>query len=202
MKTLCPNCNASDKFPTESNSQNINCWRCGEWYTIKEGKGILLPKQELIDHTYHSIDDKISDQSSTLKGIYGWLFIPAIGLVLAPLKSLFGLITGIGMIRNYAPELLSDARLWLSGLIDVFMIIATIIVAILFFTMRRITVQAIICLLLASIIANSVQTFLNVNMFDEANPDTYMPIVHSIVYASIWIPYFMMSKRVKNTFVN
>jgi hypothetical protein len=202
VKTQCPNCNASDKIPAQSSSQNINCWRCGEWYTIKEGKGILLQKHELISHTYHSRDDKMSDQSSILKGIYGWLVIPAIGLVLAPLMSLFGLITGIGMVQTHASELLSDARLWLSGLIDVFMITATIIVAILFFTMRRITVQAVICLLIASVIANSAQAFLNVNMFDKVETDTYMPIVHSIVYASIWIPYFMMSKRVKNTFVN
>jgi len=87
-------------------------------------------------------------------------------------------------------------------LIDVFMIIATIVVAVFFFMTRRIALQAIICLLVASIVANSIQAFLNVYMFGEVDSNTYMPIVHASVCAAIWIPYFMMSKRVKNTFIN
>jgi len=120
MKTQCPNCDASDKAPTESSSQKTKCWRCGEWYTIAEGKGILLPQQELTDRTNHSIKGKMADPSATLKGIYGWLMIPAIGLIYSPIKSLVTLIMWICMIQNFEPELLSDARLWLSGLIQEF----------------------------------------------------------------------------------
>lgn len=49
MKTVCPRCQASDKTKKENIGQKTKCWRCGEWYTISEGKGILLPQQEQTD---------------------------------------------------------------------------------------------------------------------------------------------------------
>lgn len=133
-------------------------------------------------------------------GIGGWLVIPAIGIVFAPIKSVVMLFLGISMIQTFAPELTSDARLWASGIIDVAMIIATIVVAVLFFRKRRIAIPAIISLMSAAIVANLVQAFLNAAMFEEVDADTVMPIVHSCVFGAVWIPYFLKSKRVKNTF--
>ena len=134
------------------------------------------------------------------KGIAGWLIIPAIGLVLAPIKSAAMLFMGLSMIQSFAPELTSDPRLWLSGLIDIAMIIATVIVAVLFFKRRQVAVRAIIALMLASVVANLVQVLLNAAMFKEVDVDTIKPVIHACVFGAIWIPYFLKSKRVKNTF--
>lgn len=154
-------------------------------------------------HTEQNTPTKIdTDSSAAPKGVAGWLLIPAIGLVLAPIKSLAALIMGIKMTQSFAPELLGDARLWLSGLIDVAMIIATIVVAVFFSKKQRIAVQAIIGLMAVSIVANAIQVFLNVSMFGEVDSDTIEPIVHACVFGAVWIPYFLKSKRVKNTFVN
>ena len=143
-----------------------------------------------------------TDVSTVPKGIGGWLIIPAIGLVLGPIKAVVSLFLGIGMIQGFAPELLSDVRLWVSGIIDVAMIIAAIIVAILFFGERRIAVVAIISLMAASIVASVIQLFLSIAMFGEASSDNINPVLHACVFAAIWVPYFVKSKRVKNTFVN
>ncbi len=143
-----------------------------------------------------------TDVSTVPKGIGGWLIIPAIGLVLGPIKAVVSLFLGIGMIQGFAPELLSDVRLWVSGIIDVAMIIAAIIVAILFFRERRIAVVAIISLMAASIVASVIQLFLSIAMFGEASSDNINPVLHACVFAAIWVPYFVKSKRVKNTFVN
>lgn len=132
------------------------------------------------------------------KGIAGWLIIPAIGLVLAPIKSAAMLFMGLSMIQSFAPELTGDPRLWLSGAIDIAMIVATIIVAVLFFKKKSIAVRAIISLMAASILGNIVQAFLNVAMFEEV--DTIKPVIHACVFGAIWIPYFLKSRRVKNTF--
>ncbi len=154
-------------------------------------------------HTEQNTSTKIdTDSSATPKGIAGWLIIPAIGLVLGPISSLAALIMGINMIQSFAPELHGVVRLWLSGLIDVAMIIATIVVAVFFFKKRRIAVHAIVGLMAASIIVSTIQTFLNVSMFGEVDSDTIEPIVHACVFGAVWIPYFLKSKRVKNTFVN
>lgn len=143
-----------------------------------------------------------NDVSTATKGIGGWLIIPAIGLVLGPIKAVIGLFLGVNTIQSFAPELLSDVRLWVSGIIDVAMVIAAIIVAILFFKERRIAVVAIISLMAASIVASFIQFLLNMSMFGETSSDDINPILHACVFASIWIPYFVKSKRVKNTFVN
>ena len=136
------------------------------------------------------------------KGIAGWLIIPAIGLVLAPIKSAAMLFRGLSMIQSFAPELTSDPRLWCFGLIDIAMIIATIIVAVIFFKKRRIAVRAIIGLMVASIFANLVQSLLNAAMFEEVDADTVKPVIHACVFSAVWIPYFLKSKRVKNTFTD
>ena len=198
MKTKCPKCEASDKVPNESSGKKMQCWRCGEWYVIAEGVGTLLQQKEQKD----TVPSGHTDVSTAPKGIGGWLVIPAIGLVLGPIKVVIMLFQGIIMIQSFAPELLSDARFWVSGVIDVAMVIAAIIVAILFFKERHIAVVAIISLMAASIVANAIQLFLSIAMFGKASSGGINPVLHACVFAAIWIPYFVKSKRVKNTFVN
>jgi DNA-directed RNA polymerase subunit RPC12/RpoP len=140
------------------------------------------------------------EQKPGPRGIGGWLIIPAIGLVLAPIRSAVMLFMGISIIQSFAPELTSDPRLWLSGVIDVAMIVATIIVAVLFFKKKRNAVRAIIALMAGSILANIVQAFLNAAMFEEVDAHTIKPVIHACVFGAVWIPYFVISKRVKNTF--
>ena len=136
------------------------------------------------------------------RGIGGWLTIPAIGLVLAPIISTISFVLGFDVIRSVTPELLSDARLWATIAIDVTGIIATITVAILFFQKRRIAVPAIVILMVIMIVASAVQLFLSNAIFGETSPRDAKPIVHSLVFAAVWIPYFGRSRRVENTFVN
>jgi threonine/homoserine efflux transporter RhtA len=102
------------------------------------------------------------------------------------------------MIQSFAPEMTDDPRLWFTGLIDVAMIVAAIVVAVLFFEKRRVAVRAIIGLMIASILASVVQVLLNRAMFAKVDPQ---PVIHACVYGAIWIPYFLKSKRVRNTFV-
>lgn len=139
-------------------------------------------------------------QQTELKGISGWLIIPAIGLVLAPISASISFFMGISMIQSFAPELTNDPRLWLIGSIDILMIIAGIIVAFLFFKKRRSAIKFIIWLMVASILANLIEVFLNASMFNEMDYETIKPFIHASVYGAIWIPYFIKSKRVKNTF--
>jgi len=143
-----------------------------------------------------------TDIRTVPKGIGGWLIIPSIGLVLGPIKAVVWLFLNIETVQNFTPELLSDGRFWESVGISVAMIIATIIVAILFFLERRIAVVSIIRLMAASIVASVIGLFLSMSIFGKVSSDNIKDVLHACVYAAIWIPYFKKSKRVKNTFVN
>lgn len=149
-----------------------------------------------------TLDENDKNKIKNLSGISGWLLIPAIGLVLAPIKSAAMLYFGVNMVQNFSPELLDDLRFWIIGLIDIVAIIATIIIAVLFFKKLIFAKKAIIGLLAAMIIATSIQGVLNMSIFGEGDFDIFKPVLHTLVFGSIWIPYFLKSKRVENTFVN
>jgi len=143
---------------------------------------------------------KNQKQQTELRGISGWLIIPAINFVFAPIKATITFFMGISMIQSFVPELTSDPRLWLSGSIDILMIIAIIIVAFLFFKKRRSAIKFIIWLMVASILVSLIQAFLHASMFNEMDDKTIGSFIHASVIGAIWIPYFIKSKRVKNTF--
>ncbi len=142
------------------------------------------------------------DRKAAPTGIGGWLIIPAIIIVLASIGVLYSLLIDLWMIKSHAPDLLSDARLWLSVFIDVNKVFFAVIVAFLFFKKLRIAMSAYIGFLAALPAANLFQFLLLASMYKEAYFVQFKPFLGSCVLATIWIPYFLKSKRVKNTFVN
>ena len=135
-------------------------------------------------------------------GLSGWLIIPAIGLVFAPIKTVIMEILGIKMLLMFFPEILLDIRFWFILILDVVLIIAFIVVANMFFRKRFVAMRGIILLMLASIGVNIIQFILNTSIFDELTYDVFKPVLHATVFAAVWIPYFKKSRRVKNTFIN
>jgi len=221
----CPNCN----IPQTINA--IFCKDCGTEISPKElvtiaycekceseydesnqfcendGNKLVLKEKEIDsntnDHDSTSQNANIEDNNTTeLSGIGGWLLIPAIGLILAPIKSVAFFYLGINMVQNFSPELLDDSRFWLIGLIDIVAIVAGIIIAVLFFKKLIFAKKAIIGLMAALFIATSFQALLNLSIFGEGDFEFFKPVLHTFVFGSIWIPYFLKSKRVENTFVN
>lgn len=163
------------------------------------------------DHDKEVVSETPTDERATIpkpkanstpgpKGIAGWLIVPAIGLVIAPIKSTITFLMVFDLVRTLAPELHSDPRLWLVWLIEVGVIVAVIAVAVLFFMKRRAAVPAMIGLMVAIICAGIAQAGLNASLFGEIDDETTRSIVGRCVYGAVWIPYFLRSKRVKNTF--
>jgi len=140
-----------------------------------------------------------------LKGIAGWLVFPAIGLVLSPITSVAVSVMNLKMIQVSAPDLFRDSRLWFIILIEVVATVMTIAVAVLFFKKRRIAVHACIGLLAVWVVAALAQTLLSIAMFKKSDADAIKLVIRSCVgaafWAAFWIPYFLKSKRVKNTFI-
>jgi Protein of unknown function (DUF2569) len=151
-------------------------------------------------------------------GIGGWLILPAIGLVISPIWQ------GIGIIRDIVPALnpdvlktLSDptsanySALWVPTMIfesitSVLMFVFTLWLAYLFFFRKSALVPRLFIIWLASHLIIQIIDWLLTNRLPLAVEQSPNGIVsslgRSITNAAIWIPYFIWSIRVKNTFVD
>lgn len=165
-----------------------------------------LPTPSIPENTTPSIPDTVSkdtakDNHPKPYGIAGWLVIPALGLVWAPIISIAWIYINISLVKSTSPDLFDDPRIWLRLSLDSITVITAISVAVLFFMKKRIAIPAVIGLLLFVIGVNCVQALLGASMSGSVDYETIKPIIHTSVYGAVWIPYFLKSKRVKNTFI-
>lgn len=159
----------------------------------------------------------IAETNEGPKGIGGWLVLPAIGFALAPVLYL------IVLVRDILP--IFEPKLWAAittpgstlyhpanGSFVVFETGAnTVLVALLCVVnfhfwrrSRRLPAWA-ICWMLASLAVMGFSTYWSEKIPMLARGGgvlDYGDLVRDFVAAAIWVPYFLMSRRVKNTFVN
>jgi riboflavin transporter FmnP len=138
-----------------------------------------------------------SDVSESVKGISGWLLIPAIGLVLLPIRNLYIILFTINRLPL---EVTSDPRTWVIGAMEIILIAALVVVAFFFFKKRRIAITSIIVLMAACIPFEVVQIVIKFFQYDQLDVYTFSGLVEAFIISSVFIPYFMKSQRVKNTF--
>jgi hypothetical protein len=140
------------------------------------------------------------DTGVTPEKIGGWLFLPAAGLILGGILSMVGLIMLLGAASGipsryqgiFAVNLLFDAGL------TAFLIYA----AVRFFGKKRNAPAIMIALMIAGIALNGVLVAVNIGAGAEPLAiNCAKAMGRGIIGAIIWIPYFLVSKRVKRTFV-
>jgi len=150
------------------------------------------------------------------KGLGGWLILPAIGLFYLPVRLL------ISLNKDFLPifakgywEILttpgSEAyhHLWAPLIIfeissNILFILFDVFLIFLFFTKSyRFPLLYIIFLVsnLLFVVGDFFFADFSPIIAAESDPDSLMEVARTIVAAMIWIPYFLVSKRVKNTFV-
>jgi hypothetical protein len=153
------------------------------------------------------------DADPSLAGFGGWLLLVALGVCVGPLVQLRLVVTdnealSVGtwsMLTTpgtdfyhpmWAPVLLFE----LFGNISLFMLRALLVF--LFFRRRRAFPGAFVFTVLASIGYVVADALLCLQLPDitEMDPEATRDLVRSVVGAIIWIPYVLVSKRVKATF--
>jgi magnesium-transporting ATPase (P-type) len=155
-------------------------------------------------------------ENSSLKGIQGWLILVSISVVLSPIILLVTLIPMyIPIFEDGTWELLTTVgsesyhSMWAPLLIaeiiyNCLMVLASGYLIYLFFSKHYFFPKFYICLVIASLIFILVDAWLltkilpDVPMFD---PETTKEFTRTLISALIWIPYMLVSKRVKATFV-
>ncbi len=137
-------------------------------------------------------------RSASPEGIGGWLLVPAIGLILLPLRNLYIILFTINRLPL---ERTSDPRTWVIGAMEIILIAALVAVAIFFFKKRRIAITAIIVLMAACIPFEVVQIVIKSFQYDQLNVYMFRGLLETLITSSVFIPYFMKSQRVKSTFI-
>lgn len=145
-----------------------------------------------------------------LEGIGGWLILIAIGLVVSPLYILGSAVTqDVQLLANPRIQIVFDRHAGLHALILVEIVSNLVLVAVLlalnyvFFTKRRSFPTYFICYMVLQIVV----TIADIAMAHAVLPNVPVSaksttmIVRMLIGAAIWIPYMLVSRRVKATFV-
>jgi hypothetical protein len=152
----------------------------------------------------------------TLEGINGWLILVAIGTVLAPIRIIIVLVTTYPEIfSSGAWKLLTTPgsgaynpmwKILVMGelLINCLLLVALLYLAYLFFSKSRSFPKWFIGIAIASIvftIADSVAVKMLLPNDPVIDSDAMKQLARSMLVVFIWIPYMLISKRVKAIFV-
>lgn len=155
-------------------------------------------------------------KTNEINGLRGWLILVGIGLVFAPFRLIFTVIQTYAPIfkdgtwdkltliesPNYTPYF--QSLMIGEMLFNLCMLIASIYLVYLFTSKSKKFPKYFIAILAVSIIAIPLDSFLVTLVFDDMkmfDEETSKDLVRSLIVFGIWVPYMLLSKRVKNTFI-
>ncbi len=138
------------------------------------------------------------------KKIRGWLFVPAIGLVLSLIGNVVSINTSMRILMEHYGAISGkwQALLIFELVFYIAMFAYTLFVSSLFFRKKRQLPRHYIAFLLLWIAFFAADLLLAHQLVHFPFVyDTVKAVVRSVVSAAIWVPYFLISDRVKRTFV-
>jgi hypothetical protein len=211
MPIPCPRCGS------ETEPGATVCIHCGSELLLQNGDAAVsaptdisvaepeyaTPAPEapaLFTSTFESSD-------SAYEGLGGWLIFTIIGLIFAPLRLMYTLVTvHLRLLTN--PRM--QAYLQMHGTLHVLILFEALTNVIflmmllwlnyLFFNKKRAFPTFMICYLIFVCIVTIADHFASVALLAKA--PLSVTLVRTLVGSSIWIPYYIRSRRVKMTFVH
>jgi len=187
MKT-CKKCN------TEIEDNAKFCGTCGEEYIIQK------------ENTPKSIE-----------GIGGWLILVAIGVVISPLRLLAELSkTYLPIFKDGTWEALTSpgSEVYNSAfstlligeiLFNSLMVLASIYLIYLLFAKKSFFPKLYIWIIVFSLIFIPLDAVIVSSIFPEVqafDPETLKELAKTVIVGIVWVPYMLISKRVKATFIH
>lgn len=155
-------------------------------------------------------------EEKNLEGLGGWLLLVGLGIIITPLKIIVTLFPIYKeMFTNGLLQALTtpgtDAYnpIWATLVIgertiNGGLVLAWIFIAFLFFSKKKLFPKWYISILLFNVAFILIDTLAIQLVFPDEpafDAETTKEIVRSLIAALIWVPYMLMSKRVKATFV-
>lgn len=144
-------------------------------------------------------------ENKAFQKIGGWLYLPALGILLTIIVNLIGASNTLGILLEHYSSLYSAAKgiLFFEVFAHIGMVGLAIYVGSLFFRKKRALPRYYIILLLCSLGYLIIDLMLGYHLMDIAlNKENVSPVLRNLVSAVIWGSYFRVSVRVKRTFVH
>ncbi len=207
MPASCPQC-ASEIEPGA-----VVCVQCGAPTLVDSQKARIAeggaPGGDSVSVAPASFQPTLLDSDRHLEGISGWLILVAIGLVFSPLLILGRtLATNVPLFANVHYHEFLEAHPALEGLIlfeiatNLIFVAFLLALNFLFFTKKRaFPTYMILYLALQLVIIVGDAMAAHAILPSAHTAESTMAVARSLVAACIWIPYLLVSRRVKVTFV-
>lgn len=194
-------------------SNYIFCWPAGIFALI-----LLLVTSFFAFRIFIYYDIPVTVLPENSKNIGGWLILVGMGFCITPFKLFYDLYNLPGYFNNNVWSSLmsfeSSSRNMLTGILmffeliyNVVYLVFSILLVFLFFYRRSILPKFAILFYSVTTIILLIDTAaafqLNPELYSEAErQSSWKEIFRSFISAAIWIPYFLLSTRVKETFTN
>lgn len=150
-----------------------------------------------------------------LEGIRGWLVLPAIGVALSPLVAVVTLAMGLDAYSLASWNALgtpggdSYHALWIPLLlfeltVALGLLVLSVLVAVLFFQRRRRAPLLYVVLMATSVAAALLSLIVTARIpgaFEAITEQEWKDLARTAIAACVWIPYFLVSRRVRSTFI-
>lgn len=136
-------------------------------------------------------------------GIGGWLILPAIGIVAAPVRFLVNLWDYLPLFDGITPGTMVHAMLIAEVICWVGFLGLAALTAVQFFGRKVNAPKLYIALLVGQVVFVAADALAAAILFNAQALDVDIEIAFGMLLAAcaIWIPYFLYSVRVRNTFV-
>ncbi len=141
--------------------------------------------------------------SSGPSGIGGWLILPAIGIVVAPIQFAMNVMDYFPKFELLQPGTLLHTMTMVEILAWVAFAILATTTAVQFFTLRKGAPRLYRALLVSQLLFVIAAYWVAAILFDAPlfDLDAGFAVGMLVAACAIWIPYFLYSTRVRNTFV-
>lgn len=154
----------------------------------------------------------VASQQPEPHGIGGWLILPIIGLVLTILITAYNLLSGIASLQGDVAETLRTQFRDVLLLMYISTALGVICIGLAIYCLKLIkdhdrrtprTMTVFYVVVVGMTIFEAYALSYMAGQFQDPSLTDGMArdVIRSIVACAIWIPYFHVSKRVKNTFV-
>ncbi|HAT1514851.1 DUF2569 domain-containing protein [Morganella morganii] len=137
--------------------------------------------------------------------IGGWLWLPLITLFLSLAGGAYTLSRWYDLYQWHAGFIPDRVLLVMSVNIVLTILTMLLILTTLYYFFRRSRYlpTLYIAFILFAIASEAIQEMVRVNLMDvRVDFDLYYPLIRLVIYAIIWISYFLVSERVKRTFIH